>query len=159
VDEPEPEPQAAPDLEPVAPAPDEDEEELEDLEPSEVWLVSGETGQQGWAGTIRVDDEAVVFAPLDGGAPRLFPLDEIKRVHRVVGSPVLEMKMAPNAPHRLVGFYFVRPPTLNQEPGARMKKRAARRHAILTLRVANQGKRNEIRDWVVVIRRAKEKRA
>jgi hypothetical protein len=160
VDEPDRDPEGAPDADPDMPAQDEEEEEeLDDLYPSEVWMVSRETGQQGWEGTIRVDGDAVVFAPLDGGAPRSFPLDEIRRVHRVVGSPVLELKMAPPAQHRLVGFYFIRPPTLNTEPGARIKKRQARRHAILSLRVANQAKRDEIRDWVVLIRRAKEKRA
>jgi hypothetical protein len=152
----EPEPDDAPD----APAPDRPEDdELEDIEPSEVWLLSRETGQEGWAGMIRLEGDTLVFAPLDGGAPRSFPLDEIRKVHRVVGSPVLEIKMAPTAEHRLVGFYFIRPPMLHTEPGARMKKRSARRKAILTLRVANQSKRDEIREWVVTIRRAKERRS
>jgi hypothetical protein len=154
VDEPEPEPDDAQ----YAPAPDEDAD-AEDLEPSEVWMVSRETGQEGWAGIIKLDGDAFMFLPLDGGAPRSFPLDEIRKIHRVVGSPVLEIKMAPTAQHRLVGFYFIRPPTLSTEPGARMKKRSARRHAILTLRVANEAKRNEIRDWVAAIRRAKAKLA
>jgi hypothetical protein len=147
-----------PEDQPDEPALDEDEE-LEDLEPSEVWMVSRETGQQGWAGIIKLDGAAFMFLPLDGGAPRSFPLDEIRKVHRVVGSPVLELKMAPPAEHRLVGFYFIQPPSLSTEPGARMKKRTARRHAILALRVANQGKRDEIRDWVTAISRAKAKRA
>ncbi len=152
MDEPEREPDDVPD----ATAPGE-YEDAEDLEPSEVWMVSRETGQQGWAGVIKVDGDAVMFLPLDGGAPRSFPLGEIRKVHRVVGSPVLEVKMGPTAEHRLVGFYFIRPPTLSTEPGARIKKRTARRHAILTLRVANQAKRDEIRDWVDAIRRAKAK--
>ena len=152
MDEPEREPDDGAD----APAPEED---AEDLEPSEVWMVSRETGQQGWAGIIRLDRDVFTFQPLDGGAPRSFPLEDIRKVHRVVGSPVLEVKMAPGAQIRLVGFYFIPPPNLQTEPGARFKKRTARRRAILTLRVANQGKRNEIRDWVVAIRRAKAGRA
>jgi hypothetical protein len=148
VDEPEQEPQDAP-----------DDEDPEDLEPSEVWMVSRETGQEGWAGTIALERDAFVFIPLDGGARRSFPLSDIRKVHRVIGSPVLEIRLASTASARLVGFYFIQPPDLATEPGARMKKRTARRRAVLTLRVANQGKRDEIRDWVEAIRKAMSKRA
>ena len=138
-----------------ASAPDGD---ADDLEPSDVWMVSRETGPEGWAGTIALEPGTFAFLPADGGARRVFPLDEIRKVHRVIGSPVLELRMASTATTRLVGFYFIRPPDLATEPGARMKRRTARRRAVLTLRVANQGKRDEIRDWVTAIRRAMEKR-
>ena len=153
MDELERDPEDAPD-----PAVPDEEEDAEDLEPSQVWMVSRETGQKGWAGTIVLEGETFVFLPLDGGARRSFPIDEIRKVHRVVGSPVLEIKLAPTAQHRLVGFYFIRPPDLSTEPGARRKKRTARRQAVLALRVANHAKVEEIRDWVVAIRRAKAKR-
>jgi hypothetical protein len=149
------EPEHESDDPPETPVPDEGD--AEDLEPSDVWMVSRETGPQGWAGTISLERDAFLFLPMDGGARRSFPLAEIRKVHRVVGSPVLEIRMAPPATTRLIGFYFIRPPDLATEPGARMKKRTARRRAVLTLRVANQGKRDEIRDWVAAIRKAMSK--
>jgi hypothetical protein len=126
--------------------------------PATVWLVSRETGQLGWEGILSLDPDAVTFMPMDRGAPRSFPLGEIKKAHRVMGSPVLELRLAPTATQRLVGFYFVRPPDLN--PGRNsttprpLQKRNARKRAVLTLRVGNDAKRDDIKGWVSAIRAA-----
>lgn len=128
------------------------------LEPVTVWLVSRETGQLGWQGTLTLESETLAFRPEDGGAPRVYQFDQIRKVHRVLGSPVLELVLAPTAPQRLVGFYFVRPPNL--EPSSKsttprpLQKRTARKRAILTLRAANDRKVEDIRTWVGAIRRA-----
>src|SRR5205823_4945622 len=131
------------------------------LPPATVWLVSRETGQRGWQGTLTLETGTLAFHPEDGGAPRLFPLEEIRKAHRVLGSPVLELRLAPSSTHRLVGFYFVRPPDL--EPAGttaprRLQKRTARKRAVLTLRAANTIKLDDVRTWVRAIRRAKAAR-
>jgi hypothetical protein len=131
------------------------EEDL--LPPAAVWLVSRETGQLGWEGTLTLEREHLAFRPEDGGAPRFFPLAEIRKAHRVLGSPVLELRLAPTNNQRLVGFYFVRPPSL--EPPSTttprpLQKRTARKRAVLTLRAANTMKMDDIRTWVRAIRRA-----
>ena len=130
----------------------------QDLIPSTtVWMVSRETGQLGWRGTITLEGENLAFRPQDGGAPRLFALTEIRRAHRVLGSPVLELRLAPTATQRLVGFYFVRPPSLEPPPSTTprpLQKRTARKRAVLTLRAANTVKLDDIRTWVRAIRGA-----
>jgi hypothetical protein len=138
-------------------APQTEEPDEDELEPATVWLVSRETGQLGWQGTLTLESETLAFRPEDRGAPRVFQFDQIRKVHRVLGSPVLELVLAPTAPQRLVGFYFVRPPNL--EPAKTttprpLQKRTARKRAILTLRAANDRKVEDIRTWVGAIRRA-----
>jgi hypothetical protein len=127
------------------------------LPPVTVWLVSRETGQLGWQGTLTLESENLAFRPEDGGAPRLFALAEIRKAHRVLGSPVLELRLAPAAPQRLVGFYFVRPPNLEPPMSTTprpLQKRHARKRAVLMLRAANTTMLDDVRTWVRAIRRA-----
>ena len=95
--------------------------------------------------------------PQDGGAPRCSRWSEIRKAHRVLGSPVLELRLAPTATSRLVGFYFVRPPTSSRAsrrlPG-RSRSAPRRKKAVLTLRAANTVKLDDVRTWVRAIRRA-----
>jgi hypothetical protein len=132
--------------------------ELDLLPPATVWLVSRETGQKGWQGTLTLETGTLAFRPEDGGAPRLFAFEEIRKANRVLGSPVLELRLAPTAKYRLVGFYFVRPPDLEPPMSTTPKplqKRHARKKAVLTLRAANTIKLDDVRTWVRAIRRAK----
>jgi hypothetical protein len=138
-------------------APHTEEPDEAELEPATVWLVSRETGQRGWQGRLTLETETLAFRPEDGGAPRVFELDQIRKVHRVLGSPVLELVLAPTAPQRLVGFYFVRPPDLEPTKTTTprpLQKRTARKRAVLTLRAANDRKVEDVRTWVRAIRRA-----
>ena len=132
-----------------------------ELPPATVWLVSRETGQQGWQGTLSLERETLAFHPEDGGAPRVFALADIKKAHRVLGSPVLELRLVPTAAQRLVGFYFVRPPNLESPKYTTprpLQKRTARKRAVLALRAANASRGDDIRAWVGAIRRAKAAR-
>jgi hypothetical protein len=126
------------------------------VEPAQVWMVTRETGAAGWPGTLVLEEGALTFRPADGGGHRTFALAEIRKAHRVLGSPVLELRLAPAAVHRLVGFYFVRPPSLDGSgPGRRpVRRRTARKNAVLSLRVGNEVKKEEIRRWVEALRRA-----
>ena len=122
----------------------------------DVWMVSRETGSGGWPGTLVLEADAVTFRPADGGGRRTFALSDIRKAHRVLGSPVLELRLAPAAVHRLVGFYFVRPPSLEGSGprGRPVSRRTARKNAVLSLHVGNEAKKEEIRRWVEAIRRA-----
>jgi hypothetical protein len=122
----------------------------------EVWMVSRETGSGGWRGRLVLEADALTFRPADGGGHRTFALSKIRKAHRVLGSPVLELRLAPGAAHRLVGFYFVRPPSLDGSGprGRPMRRRTARQRAVLSLRVGNEIKKEEIRRWVKAIREA-----
>ena len=127
---------------------------------AEVWMVTRETGSAGWPGTLVLETDALTFRPADGGGHRTFALAEIRKVHRVLGSPVLELRLAPTAVHRLVGFYFVRPPSLDgsSSGGRPVRRRTARKKAVLSLRVGNEVKKEEIRRWVEALRRAIDSR-
>ena len=128
------------------------------LEPVTVWLVSRETGQLGWQGTLTLESETLAFRPEDGGAPRVYQFDQIRKVHRVLGSPVLESAARPDGP-AAAGGLLLRPAAepravVEEHDAPALQKRTARKRAILTLRAANDRKVEDIRTWVGAIRRA-----
>jgi len=124
-----------------------------DVSPATVWMVNRETGPDGWRGTINLEDEAVVFRPADGGRPREFPFEAMRRVRRLRASPVLEVCLEPTRDVRIVGFYFVQPPDLNpqQDVGKIMRKRRARMAAVGKLYRWNAVKKDEISGWVEAV--------
>ena len=125
-------------------------EQVADVSPSSVWMVNRETGPDGWRGTINLEEEALVFRPADGGRPREYAYAEIRRARRVRGTPVLELRLEPTSDLKLVGFFFVQPPSLDPDnaPGKVMKKRRARMAAVGKLHRWNAVKKQEIDDWV-----------
>jgi len=124
--------------------------ERADVSPSTVWMVNRETGPDGWRGTINLEEAALVFRPADGGRPREYAYAQMRRVRRVRGSPVLEVKLLPTADLKIVGFFFVQPPSLDpaQSPGKIMRKRRVRMAAVGKLHRWNAVKKDEIEDWV-----------
>ena len=126
-------------------------------EASTAWMVHARTTLDGVKGVLSLEQRALVFRP-DGGrsAETVIPLDDLRRVGRAPGSPVLEVRVAiPGAPP-VIGFYFVQPPSLSPPAeGFRLFSRyLARRRAIGKLRAGNAAKRREVEQWVRVVRDA-----
>jgi hypothetical protein len=131
----------------------------EEAEPT-VWMLHARTPPDGVQGRLRLAAEGVSFRPTDKTADELlFPFDIIRRAHRVRGSPVLELKLAGANGPKLVGFYFVRPPSLEMQQEGRLFARGrARRDAAVTLVTSNLSKKDEVARWVEAIRGAQRGR-
>ncbi len=128
-----------------------------DTHPPMVWMVNLLTGMDGRRGHLFLEPSKLVFRPDSTDGETTIPLAFIKKVHRVLGSPVLEIRIDRSKEMPPVfGFYFVAPPSLGAPEGARFKRaRARRRSAAATLMSANPGKKGEIRAWVAAIRAAR----
>jgi hypothetical protein len=113
-----------------------------------VWMFHAATSQEGVKGVLKLEPRGIVFtAP--GQGERAFPFDQIRKVRRVRGSPVLELRLRPAGGPRLVGFYFVQPPSLQaQDDSGMFKKRRLRRDAAASLMKLNAVKKGEIQTWV-----------
>jgi hypothetical protein len=128
-----------------------------DADAPRVWMVNLLTGMDGRRGRLFLEPSKLVFRPDSTDGETSIPLAFIKRARRVVGSPVLEIRVDRSKEMPPVfGFYFVAPPSLAPPEGARFKReRARRRSAAATLMSANPGKKEEIRAWVAAIQTAK----
>jgi hypothetical protein len=124
-------------------------------------MVHSRTEMTGVKGTLRLDDKTLVFEPEGGRASEtVLPVSSIVRVHRSLGSPVLEVSVdLPNAPS-VIGFYFVQPPPLAQAGSALrvIDKFVTKRRAVIKLKVASSTKRDEVERWVMAIRSAQVER-
>ena len=91
---------------------------MADLE-STVWMIHAGTSRDGVKGRLALEPGAVVFrgAQAGPGGGTTFSLAAIRRAHRAMGTPVLELNLQPNAGPgpRVVGFYFVQPPSLEAQ--------------------------------------------
>lgn len=130
----------------------------DDLDEPTVWMLHARTPPDGVQGRLRLLPDGVSFRPApQSGDELVFPFDGIKRAHRVRGSPVLELKLAGGDGPSLVGFYFVRPPSLEiQREGRFLARGKAKRDAAVTLVTSNLSKKDEVARWVEAIRSAKK---
>ena len=121
---------------------------------STVWMVNRLTGREGVQGELELEPERLRFTPLQEGDPAIsLALVEIRRVHRLLASPVLEVALRTGREPPLIGFYFTRPPRLAHPERPRLLGRhSAKRAAIFQLMQANPDKKAEIRRWVRRIR-------
>jgi hypothetical protein len=106
-----------------------------------------------------LEDGRLDFHPLKGqrGAES-FKVSQIKRARRVWGSPVLELRLDIPDGLPVVGFYFIRPPSLEAPEGTRFEfKGRTRRKAVAELHRGNAAKREEIASWVSAISEAKRR--
>jgi hypothetical protein len=129
------------------------------MRPSTVWMVSAKTGVTGRKGTLSLEADSVVFRPASTAfGDTIIPLEGLRKVRRVRGSPVLELRVAlPDQPP-MIAFYFVPPPDLNPPDDLRIRllpKRTARKDAIAELRQGNFRKKAEIGAWAEAIERAR----
>jgi hypothetical protein len=125
---------------------------------STVWMVHGGTPRDGIRGTLTLEDGAVVFRPRYGlpGSETVFGPGTIRGARRVLGSPVLELRPRGEGLPKVVGFYFVQPPSLEGQDDARFGGRhRARRQAAMTLVQWNSVKKDEVGRWVRAIKEAR----
>jgi hypothetical protein len=121
---------------------------------STVWMVHALTSQSGAKGKLELEDGAVVFRPgVPGVGDHVFRFDQIKQARRAWASPVIELKLQIPQGLPAVAFYFVKPPSLEPPPNTRFWfKRRTRREAVALLAQGNAAKREEIDQWVDLIR-------
>ena len=122
---------------------------------STVWMVNPVTGLEGRKGTLNLQDGRLVFRPDSRSfGDSVFVLSDIRRARRMRGTPVLEMALR-KGPPSLVGFYFVKPPDMEESADFRpFQRRKARKLALNALRRGNVVKMQEIDKWVEAIRSA-----
>jgi len=64
-------------------------------------------------GTLRLDEDALVFEHGAKPAELRFPFTTIAKVRRVIGSPVIVVEWIDDAQPKRTAFYFVQPPPLH----------------------------------------------
>jgi hypothetical protein len=108
-------------------------------------------------GALSLEDDVLLFRPAGGrSADTEIPARNIRRVRRARGSPVLEVSIdIPGGPP-IIGFYFVKPPSLTPPTeGFRLFSRyLARRRGIAHLRGGNAARGHDVDVWVEALRAA-----
>jgi hypothetical protein len=120
-----------------------------------VWMVHARTPFDGVRGVLSVDERAVQCRPdSERLGSTVIPFDRIRKVRRALGSPVLEVEIAISDAPPVIGFYFVKPPTLTQaSEGYRPFGRfLTKRKAIAKLRAGNHARKQEVDAWVERLR-------
>ena len=122
-------------------------------------------------GTLELGDRALLFSPNDEARPALrIALDDIGKVRRLRGSPVLMVGRTTPAGSRKTAFYFAQPPPLAVLTGAsaeqpvgfdrfRSPKRRARRDNVGYLGLMNREKKAALSEWVRAVKDAVSKTA
>jgi hypothetical protein len=118
-------------------------------------------GTDGLPGTLTLESGAVVFRPKDASrGPERLPLTRIRRARSTMAGPILELRMHRGTVPRIVGFYFVPPPSWeppDRGSGLRISTaRKARKAAATRLLTAGVDKRDDVKRWVQAVRRAKK---
>ena len=110
-------------------------------------------------GTLELSHRDLIFTPRDEERPTIkIPLDEIAKVKRLRGSPVLMVLRETAAGQDRIAFYFVQPPPIGAirgEPAERRTgisafrnpKRQARRDNISYLGLMNRENKAVLKEW------------
>ncbi len=125
---------------------------------STVWMVHALTGMAGQKGQLTLRSGALVFRPDSRGmGDSVFELVDLSRVRRVRGSPILEITQHKEGAPRRLGFYFIKPPSLDDAFDRNyLRRRKARKDSLNALRVANADFKGQIERWVETILEARE---
>ena len=111
-------------------------------------------------GTLELSHTDLIFTPRDEARPTVkIPLDEIAKVKRLRGSPVLMVLRETAAGQDRTAFYFAQPPPIGAirgEPVARRTgisafrnpRRQARRDNISYLGLMNRENKAALKEWV-----------
>lgn len=138
--------------------------------PVTVWAVELEKDArlEDVKGTLRLAEGALVFTPRDESRPEArIPMEEVMKVSRLRGSPVLMVVRSSPAGQRRTAFYFAQPPPIGVIVGEaierpqtrsisdlRNPRRKARRENVSYLGVLNREKKQTLREWVRAVRSA-----
>lgn len=112
------------------------------------------------AGDLRLEADALVFRPGDGGAERRIALAAIEGVRRLFGSPVLMVRHAAGTQRLRTAYYFVEPPPLRPgddaiaRPLSGSQRRRTRRAGAVRLAEGNRRMREDLRSWERAVREA-----
>jgi hypothetical protein len=135
-------------------------------DPTTVWMVHlGRGAPTEIRGTIRTDDDALVFEHEEKPAALRFPFSRIARVRRILGSPVVIVEWREDDDRRRTAFYFAKPPPLqpSERAGAdgalpslaERRARSKRRHrrASLGYLAASGGRtKRVVKAWTAELR-------
>lgn len=121
-------------------------------------------------GTMRMDDGGVAFVDGENERHVLIPFGTIRRVRRVLGSPVLVVGWGDQDGSRDTAFYFVKPPPMRSKTAGSSSERVApdgqrpsptiprerpkhreRRHNIGYLTASSKQTRATIQEWATEI--------
>jgi hypothetical protein len=127
---------------------------------SVVWMVHARTALTGVKGMLLIEQDDLVFRPqLKGAGDTRVRVELIRRVHRVRGTPILEIYPNGTTLPTVLGFYFVEPPKIGGDPTDTpyaalnpFRAHSGRRNALRRLRLANSGKKDEVQGWVEELR-------
>jgi hypothetical protein len=114
-----------------------------------VWAVRLDRADEEYEGTLSLAERELVFE--SGEGTLRIPLVEVRRVKRVLGSPILMVERAEESGPARIAFYFSKPPPLAD---AGKSRRRARRQATTYLSLANREKKDRVKEWVSAIDRA-----
>jgi hypothetical protein len=122
-------------------------------------------------GTLELGGEALFFSPNDESRPAIrIALQDIAKVRRLRGSPVLMVERTTSSGSRKTAFYFAQPPPLAALLGApverpaglaafRNPKRKARRDNVGYLGLMNREKKAALSEWVRAVKAGVSKSA
>jgi hypothetical protein len=81
---------------------------------TKVWMVPlGRGSVDDIAGDLELSHDAILFTPRHEGASVRIPLEDVAKVKRLKGSPVLMVAHLEGAVRVETAFYFVQPPSLS----------------------------------------------
>jgi hypothetical protein len=120
-----------------------------------VWVVHLEQGNPlDTKGTLVLTDSQVAFSGEDGRETRI-SLERIRRVKRVLGSPIMIVDHDGDDGRRRTAFYFSQPPPLHpREDLTRMKRKRAKKASVGYLGQQNITRKPLIKSWVGEIEEA-----
>jgi hypothetical protein len=122
-------------------------------------MVHNRTPLDGVKGSLSLEDQLLVFRPEGGrSGTTSIPLRRIVRIRRARGTPVLEVGLEMENAPPVIGFYFVKPPSLiqpteNYRPFGRF---LAKRRGIATLRSGNAARGMDVDLWAKALQEAQE---
>ena len=120
-------------------------------------------------GTLELSHRDLIFTPRDEGRATVkIPLDEISKVRRLRGSPVLMVLRETAAGQDRIAFYFAQPPPIGAIRGEpverrtgiaafRNPKRQARRDNMSYLGLMNRENKAALKEWARAVGAAVEK--
>jgi len=134
-------------------------------EPVKVWLVPlGRNNQEEVPGRLSLEPVGLIFDVDEGGVETL-PLNQIKKVGRVRGSPILMVTHVAEGESLRTAFYFSKPPpvpsrrsaTVTADRGRSLRRSGKRRDQRANasyLTSANTLQKELVVEWTIEIRRA-----
>jgi hypothetical protein len=111
----------------------------------------GPAGPDPVEGILSLTGGGLSFAPLQGNR-LLVPPGRIRRVRRLLASPVLKVRYLDETGPREAFFFFSQPPPLPEGPKVLSTKNLERTSQAMTLREQSKRLKGEIVGWVEEIR-------